>query len=370
MKKFIMIIGILCTIGLNVHSQQLAISVSRDGKWGAINQNGKWLIEPVYQGMKEFHNGVVLAKSEMGWNYVNMEGTVINFNHPYLCQHDFSEGLARVQENKKWGFIDVSGNYVIKPQFEGARDFSEGLAAVQKDSKWGYIDKSGKFVIDPVLESAWDFYCGIAIAMESEVKQYMNRNGEILPNPDNYEVHRGFRDNYAPVRKMDLWGFVDIQGNYIVKPVYEKADRFMNGLAPVKKSGRCGYINTQGEEVIPLTYEASKLYADNMALVKSDDKLYYLDVATKQLIGVDQPYTIRYYFSEGLARVFLVKKLGFINKRGEIVIECKYEDAKDFTNGLAAVKINGLWGFIDHEGTMVIEPRFDGIRYPEIAEEE
>jgi hypothetical protein len=370
MKNYILLFCVLCTIGLNLQSQQLIIPVSREGKWGAIDQKGKWLIEPSYLAMKEIFSGIALVKSENGWHYVNAQGTIISLNHPYLCQHDFSEGRARVSENKKWGFIDISGNYVIEPKFEAARDFSDGLAAVQINSKWGYVNPSGEFVIEPSLKSAWDFSCGIAIVIVNEVKEYMNRNGDILPNPDKYEVHRGFRDFYAPVRKNDLWGFVDVHGNYIAKPVYEKADRFMNSLAPVKKSGKCGYINTKGEEVVPLTYDASKLFADNMALVKSDDKLYFLDVTTKQLIGVDQPYIIRYYFSEGLARVFLVKKLGFIDKTGEIVIECKYEDAKDFSNGLAAVKINGLWGFIDHTGTMVIEPQFDGIRYPDIADEE
>jgi WG containing repeat len=370
MKNLILLFTVLYTIGLNVQSQKVIIPVSRDGKWGAIDKNGNWQIEPRYLSMKEFFNRIALVKSEAGWIYVNTQGTIISLNHYYLCQHNFSEGLARVQENKKWGFIDVTGNYVIEPRFEGARDFSEGLAAVEKDSKWGYIDKSGEFVIQPVLRSAWDFNCGIAIVIVNEDKAYMNRNGEILPNPDKYEVHRGFRDNYAPVRKNDLWGFINVQGNYIVKPLYEKADRFMNGLAPVKKMGKCGYINVFGEEVVPLNYNASKLFADSMALVQSDDKLYYLDIATGHLIGQDKPYIVRYYFSEGLARVSQGDKFGFINKNGELVIECKYEDAKNFSNGLAAVKINGLWGFIDNGGNLVIQPRFDGIRYADATEEE
>ena len=37
---------------------------------------------------------------------------------------------------------------VIEPQFDGIRVFSEGLAGVEKDGKWGYIDKSDKLVIE------------------------------------------------------------------------------------------------------------------------------------------------------------------------------------------------------------------------------
>jgi hypothetical protein len=370
MKNLIVSIGLLGTLILNGQSQPLIISVSSHEKWGAIDQNGNWKIKPVYLGMKEFFNNVALAKSETRWDYVNAEGIVISQNKAYVCQHNFSEGLARVQENKKWGFIDGSGNYVIEPRFDAARDFSEGLAAVETNSKWGYINTSGESVIEPVLENAWDFYCGIAIVSVNEAKQYMNRKGEFLPNPDNYEVHRGFRDNFAPVRKKDLWGFVDTEGNYIVKPRYEKVDRFMNGLAPVKRDGRCGYVNILGEEVVPLNFDACKLFADKMALVRTDDKMYYLDVEAGLVIGQDQPYAIRYYFSEGLARVSMGERFGFINKGGEIVIECRYEDAKDFSKGLAAVKANGLWGFIDRTGTLIIQPQYDGIRYPDITEEE
>jgi hypothetical protein len=84
----------------------------------------------------------------------------------------------------------------------------------------------------------------------------------------------------------------------------------------------------------------------------------------------NKPCRVRFYFSEGLARVLLNDKTGFINKNGNIVIECIYDDAKDFKGGMAAVKRNGLWGFIDTSGNFIIQPQFDGIRYPEIKDEE
>lgn len=63
-------------------------------------------------------------------------------------------------------------------------------------------------------------------------------------------------------------------------------------------------------------------------------------------------------FSEGLAAVKIKNRYGFINKRGDIVIEPKYVDAFGFSDGLAAVEVGRRYGFIDHNGTMVIEPQF------------
>ncbi|WP_291950599.1 WG repeat-containing protein, partial [Campylobacter sp.] len=53
------------------------------------------------------------------------------------------------------------------------------------------------------------------------------------------------------------------------------------------------------------------------------------------------------------------KKWGFINKKGEIVIEPKFDEVWSFSEGLVRVKLNGKYGFIDKSGKFIIEPRFD-----------
>jgi hypothetical protein len=50
-------------------------------------------------------------------------------------------------ELKKYGYADEKGVIAIKPQFDKAANFSEGLAAVMSDGKWGFIDATGKMVI-------------------------------------------------------------------------------------------------------------------------------------------------------------------------------------------------------------------------------
>ena len=61
----------------------------------------------------------------------------------------FSEGLAAVCQEKKWGFIDRTGKLVIPAQFNHVGSFSEGLAPVKSEAeqKWGFIDRTGKLAI-------------------------------------------------------------------------------------------------------------------------------------------------------------------------------------------------------------------------------
>ncbi len=47
----------------------------------------------------------------------------------------FSEGLAPICKNGKWGYIDTKGNLVIDYQFDNAFYFTEERAIVQKYEK-------------------------------------------------------------------------------------------------------------------------------------------------------------------------------------------------------------------------------------------
>ena len=59
----------------------------------------------------------------------------------YYWVGDFSEGLAMVALNEKWGFVDKSGKVVVPLKYDWVGDFSEGLAAVTLNGKWGFISR-------------------------------------------------------------------------------------------------------------------------------------------------------------------------------------------------------------------------------------
>ena len=75
----------------------------------------------------------------------NMELTI--FDNIY----GFSDGLARVKQNGKYGYIDKNGKMVIQPQFNDARNFSDGLAMVRQNGKYRYIDKSGNMISTGIM---------------------------------------------------------------------------------------------------------------------------------------------------------------------------------------------------------------------------
>jgi hypothetical protein len=51
-------------------------------------------------------------------------------------------------------------------------------------------------------------------------------------------------------------------------------------------------------------------------------------------------------------------KWGYINKKGEVSIQPKYDEARDFSENLAAVNYKGKWGYININGNLTIKPTY------------
>jgi hypothetical protein len=65
------------------------------------------------------------------------------------------------------------------------------------------------------------------------------------------------------------------------------------------------------------------------------------------------------HFHEGLARVTLNGKWGFIDKTGKEIVPPMYDHTWGFHEGLAAVELNNKWGFIDKTGKLIVPPMYD-----------
>ena len=68
-----------------------------------------------------------------------------------------------------------------------------------------------------------------------------------------------------------------------------------------------------------------------------------------------------YSFSEGLSAVKKNEKWGYINKKGKVVIQFKYDEVYNFFEGLAIVKIKNKYGIIDKKGKVVIPIKYDAV---------
>ena len=90
---------------------------------------------------------------------------------------DFSEGLARVQLNRKWGYIDTTDREVIPLKYDWIGKFSEGLAVVKLNEKYGCIDKIGREVIPFKYDYIMDLKDGLIAVQLNGKWDYINKRG-------------------------------------------------------------------------------------------------------------------------------------------------------------------------------------------------
>jgi len=184
---------------------------------------------------------------------------------------------------------------------------------------------------------------------------------ELAEATKKYDRLDSFHEGLASVCKDEKWGFIDKLGQEIIPCKYDYANDFEYGIAIVELDGKEGAINNRGKVVIPFDYDRIGSYAqDSAAVAEKDGKYGIIDMKGNEIVPFI--YEDCDYFHEGMAAVVQNGKLGFVNRKGALAIECQYDyedipryhDYMKFVNGLAAVRKDGVWGYIDESGKTVI----------------
>ncbi len=143
-------------------SENLAhyLNKQEDGKYGVINRKGEIIVQPQYDGIEDFKNGMAVVSKTTG-------------------------------EQTKYGYIDNTGKAVIPIQYETAQNFSpEGFALVGNSETLMFIDKKGQKAALPKLDALLNFKPtsfnnGFAkILLESGEAVYLDRMGNLISTTD------------------------------------------------------------------------------------------------------------------------------------------------------------------------------------------
>jgi hypothetical protein len=258
-----------------------------------------------------------------------------------------AENLLPIQQGGKWGYINRSGEVVIKPKFDWAEPFADGLALVRYAPRknrakpdelvegMGFIDQTGKVVI--------------------ELEGPLHINGESfsegLTKYSIWDAGKGY-----------FYGYMDTSGKIQIKATFTDASSFVDGLAAVCiEWQKCGFINKAGDFVVKPTYRVTGQFFEGLALAGHEyDVIGFMNKSGEMIIE-PQFLNTGTRFNEGLSVVnYPHGKAGYINHEGVIVIPMQFERAQPFSDGLAAVRVESKWGYIDKTGKFVIEPQFVG----------
>ena len=75
---------------------------------------------------------------------------------------------------------------------------------------------------------------------------YVDKDGEMIIKPS-FGWATSFSDDLAAVLTDEGWGYIDRSGGMVVPSQFIQAGPFADGLAPVCTEEGCGYIGRPGE---------------------------------------------------------------------------------------------------------------------------
>jgi hypothetical protein len=229
--------------------------VSLDGrKFGFIDKDCKAVSPFSFENRVAFGSELAEVKVNGKWGFID---TQFNFviDPTFEEAGTFISGLARVKKNKKWGFIDKLGNTLIHPVYDDAMDFSDGLAAVKRGEKWGFIDTENNLRISYSFTDVLNFSQGLAgvkfpklFGIFNQKYGYINKENDVVVEAKFDRVYE-FNRNLAKVYRSNKVGFIDINGNEIIKTIYDSVrGEFDDSIIEVTLNGNHGYVGEDGTQ--------------------------------------------------------------------------------------------------------------------------
>ena len=182
----------------------------------------------------------------------------------------FKNGQAVIKEKGKWGMIDKSGKYILKPSYGGVTGINDSRAWVMERGVWHMIylpDKSSMTEVPLRIIGRMNGGSGWVEKMEEEKegvqRAFMNEDGKIFTPW--YSNATDFYGGWARFEEKGKWGFIDRKGKVVILPKYGYVDDFREGLAAYTsfmddEIGKYGYINKGGEEVIPMSFNYARSF--------------------------------------------------------------------------------------------------------------
>lgn len=345
------------------------LAVKQDGKWGHVDKKGNVVIPLAYDGASAFYDGVALVqtgKNEM--QLINKKNeTLLPQAYSYLFRAEKNAIFYKVGE--KFGLMDAKGNLLTQAIYDDISPFYDGLAAVEKDDKWGFIDKTGNVHIDLIYYTVEDFddYGNAQVQSAEDYKWgLINKNKNMVL--ENLETIRGegplyaARENYESgyklykvdgslfnneVYKYVSWYAVD----YILNVETETEDLFVwfnedgsifksvpydSGYRGYYRDGKDlkPYLSSYGDGNIDIHFRNSTIHLQGDRLVQAITNKIFIVSRNEKCGIIDNNNNILFDFTHDVVysndRTYYIcqldKKYGVIGPKYDVIVPAVYDD--------------------------------------------
>lgn len=299
-----------------------------------------------------------------------------SYAQTYIVQ--FSDG------GNIWGYKNVNGSVAIEPQDEpGARFYD--------------ISPDGVYVKEVPKKNLWELYDMTHTKIEIPFEKIAV---PMLVHPGSGYKNRGSRDGILVLTVKGDFAAIDVKGNIVHEPVYDKITAFDEGYASASrkdelfildKSGNAlavnipniikieefnqkraiildkaklqGIIDEKGTVILAPTYlSIGDFHADRAYVKTSTGKVGFIDLQGNLVIDTIYERVHRFDEESGLAVAKTADESFYIDVNGKRYDFPNIPQVVNFSNGLARISVDDKTGFVNNKGEIVIPPSYTSTR--------
>jgi len=337
-----------------------SISSAGDGIWeitlndleGRMNSEGKEIIAPMYKSIQAL---------EKGYFSVSMEDHNVFSKNPTGMQPD--------------GLVSPTGVLLTELKYHTIGGGTHGLFDVRdfKNYQYGVIDTLGKVVIpceyrnirairsDLIVATKHKAPTTAAESIESATSDngldgVLNRQNKQLI-PFIYPWIQLSKNNFviAQDEKYKM-GILSLKNEILLPFEYNKLALNPSGEYILAKKGDKKTLFTENGTLVNIkNYDDIEWFGKDKCLFLENGKIGIIDGKGKiiQTAKFDAFDDNTEYDQYEYSKIVINDKVGFVNKDGEISIECQFEEATQFKDGFANVVLDGQKKKINSKGEII-----------------
>lgn len=298
----------------------------QDNKWGVIDENGEFVIDPSYEEMiiiPDSKTDIFLCTYDVNYDTGEYSAKAINSKNEdifteyskveAISNHDennnlwYEENVLKVQRDGKWGMINYEGEIILNTEYNSIQALPgvENAILVEKDGKYGIADNTGRLLLDVAY---------------TEITNLGKTN----------------RDGYIVRDHTGLYGIVDNSNNVILQNQYQEIEKvYRNNLYVVTQDGTQKVVNSNGEDVLTQGFEQIS------AILKTEGQ------------GV--------IYSTG-------GKYGIMSLAGDVIIEAQYDNLIEAKANVFIATRGDRQGIIDGNNVESVPFNYTSITYNETGD--
>ena len=342
-----------------------------------------------------YENNVYKVGKDSKFGLIDGKGKTI-----LSCDYDDITALTGVPDcivitkDNKCGICNTYGNIKINPEYKEIKNLGEDnkkeFIVKNDEGKYGIESSDKTTTLETIYDDIQQINAKDIYVVKSDNKWSIINKDKSINITNNFDEVKSINNSNIIVKNNNKYGVINISSEQIIDSIYDDLIYTFDDNYIAKQNNKYGIININGETKLAFDYinimyrkEANILIADKDGEILSDIINNNFEIKLSGILSkldIDKGYfrlrkngEYKYYnfkFEEKKNTEILTKniifldrkdgKYGFINNRGEVIVDYKYDDATEQNEyGFASVNINGKWGSIDKDGKIIADTTYD-----------